>query len=795
MEKFLAKTNPRETLEEHTANLIIQYKTLKNIYEEKINSRILNWELLYLACLYHDMGKINIKFQNKLRKNLELKKLPEGNLEKLDEINHNFLGPAFIPKEALEKFNKNEIKLIYQSIYRHHRRNQPKETLLRNFIKNIEFDKNDFNKNNMPELKDLKLDNKLNDKYYEDVRLFINEYFENKLEAKEMLNKYILTKGLLNKIDYAASSYIVDGHLDIEKEPEDIKLKTIDFFNRENEKEGFNKYKINELQQYMMDNQEKNNIVIAATGFGKTEAALMWIGKNKGFFTLPLKVSINAIYDRVVLNIISKDKVGLLHSDTYSEYLKRTNKDENNEIKFDERYYEETKSLSMPLTICTLDQLIDFVFQYDGFEMKLATLSYSKIIIDEIQMYSPGYLACLLMALKMITDLGGKFSILTATLPPILIKYMDCLDIPFNACKTEYFNNTLRHRVKVLEENININQLKVNFKSDKKILIICNTIKKAQEVYDEIIKNEMFEGVNINLLHSRFIKRDRKIKEDDIKEMGKKETNEYGIWVTTQIVEASLDIDFDELYTELSEVNGLFQRMGRVYRSRVLDHNGFNVFVYVGKDKEYPSLVYNDKISYAIDFSIFMDSKEILLMNQSKGIVNYFENIKMDIVKDIYSYEKLSKDKKSKDGYKSRLEETLSCLIDLNPYELEKGEVKLREISQIVFIPLEVYEKEKNEIKEIENNLKELYKSEENFRNKSNYDKNEYMKLKNKNKPRKQQLRDKLLEYTTSIDAKRFENNGLLYSEIEITEYEKYPIGNVKYSFEKGVILEKYFNK
>ena len=38
--------------------------------------------------------------------------------------------------------------------------------------------------------------------------------------------------------------------------------------------------------------------------------------------------------------------------------------------------------------------------------------------------------------------------------------------------------------------------------------------------------------------------------------------NETGIWVTTQLVEASLDIDFDVLYTEMSTADSLLQRMG-----------------------------------------------------------------------------------------------------------------------------------------------------------------------------------------------------------------------------------------
>ena len=69
------------------------------------------------------------------------------------------------------------------------------------------------------------------------------------------------------------------------------------------------------------------------------------------------------------------------------------------------------------MTICTLDQIFDFVYRYKGFELKLATLSYSKVVLDEIQMYSPDLLAYVIKGLKYITNLGGKFAILTATFP------------------------------------------------------------------------------------------------------------------------------------------------------------------------------------------------------------------------------------------------------------------------------------------------------------------------------------------------------------------------------------------
>ena len=64
---FWAKDWPIESIESHTLNLIKNFNKLKVLYP---GIKYLNWDLLELACIYHDMGKINTKFQNKLVNNI-----------------------------------------------------------------------------------------------------------------------------------------------------------------------------------------------------------------------------------------------------------------------------------------------------------------------------------------------------------------------------------------------------------------------------------------------------------------------------------------------------------------------------------------------------------------------------------------------------------------------------------------------------------------------------------------------------------------------------------------------------
>lgn len=573
---------PDKTIREHTDELLVCLENLKTLKYIKENI----YELIKIACEYHDYGKINDEFQKRVSSERKI------NFNNDKEVAHNVLSLCFLNEEMF-KNTEDYYRVAYAILNHHHHTNnyeeiENKDKLIGEFIK--KFGGKEIERRDKKKISKMKTD-----------------------------NQAILLKGFLHKCDYSAS-----GNYEIEYKNDFL----IDSLNNNllNDWKSIDiKSDWNEMQLFCKENQNNNIIVIANTGMGKTEAGLLWIGDNKGFFILPLKTAINAIYDRIKNKIIQKkidERLSLLHSDMTSYYLKESVVEEEKILE----YISKGKQLSLPLTISTLDQIFNFVYKYNGYELKLATMSYSKIVIDEIQAYSPELLAYLVLGLEKIVEVGGKFAILTATLPPFVRDYIyeNIKNIEFGT----FTNGKDRHNVNVIEEEINSEFIYEHYKKNrKKILVVCNTVKKAQEIYSEL--KEMENDIKLNLLHAKFIKRDRAIKENQIIEFGKTEIIGDGIWVATSLVEASLDIDFDYLFTELNDLNGFFQRLGRVNRKGEKTHmlNEANVYVFTEINK---ALFLNENRTKGfIDKKIYELSKSALL-NELNGILS--EKSKNEII-------------------------------------------------------------------------------------------------------------------------------------------------------------------
>ncbi|WP_195907684.1 CRISPR-associated helicase Cas3' [Actinomyces provencensis] len=108
------------------------------------------------------------------------------------------------------------------------------------------------------------------------------------------------------------------------------------------------------------------------------------------------------------------------------------------------------------------------------------------------------------------------------------------------------------------------------------VLVVRNTVGSAQALYQVLRERHPAgegEDAEVRLMHSRFTAEDRRANDTWLLDhFGKEATGENrrrperSIVVATQVVEQSLDIDFDTLVTDLAPVDILLQRIGRIHR-------------------------------------------------------------------------------------------------------------------------------------------------------------------------------------------------------------------------------------
>ncbi|MFR8063914.1 CRISPR-associated helicase Cas3' [Thomasclavelia spiroformis] len=637
---YYAKSiNENISIKEHTQMVLDSYHELMKLKKIYFNEKF--DKMIELSIKYHDIGKVNTIFQEKMRGHYTNDEIPHGYLSVLAV---DFKKIGFSRKEI------KEFKIIINSVFYHHRRGE----FLKDRIK--EFSKAYYEE---------QLSNYLGDNYYNlsyaNLNLIYPRNPTSTITDEEWI-EFVIVKGILNRCDWSAS-----GNLAIEIEAEQSMKDNI-----------LKRFDLNSVQKFMMENHNENVAIVASTGAGKTEAALLWLNDEKGFFTLPMKVSANAIYQRIkehyLLPIDNQNKVAILHGDCYKLY--------DNDL----ANYHNARNLAYPLTVCTIDQIFKFAYKALGTEHLLATLKYSKVIIDELQAYSPDMLATIITALKYIHKIGGKFSIITATLPQFILDELSTCNIKY---KRFIGNIDNRHKIMIHEDDM-LNDLD-NILEDaktKKALVICNTVNSAQKLYIKLL--ELDSNTEIHLLHSRYTKKHRQILEDDVIEFSK--SNRTGICISTQIVEASLDIDFDVLYTYLSSIDSLIQRMGRVYRKRENSNQLVNVHIYTFKDGI--GCVY-DKIIYERTLDVLKDYHNQMFLEEEK----------IKCMDRVYDRKELEKTK-----YMKIYNEKMEYLSNLTALQVEKSEVdnKFRNINSIFILPERFYN-----LKEVEK-LIDCIKSDEN---------------------------------------------------------------------------------
>lgn len=332
----------------------------------------------------------------------------------------------------------------------------------------------------------------------------------------------------------------------------------------------------------------------APTGSGKTEAALLWAARQRVngkiprlYYVLPFQASMNAMQQRLAEHF-AEDSVGLQHGKSrfalYRMYL-----EQEDSSKVAARKAGAANRLTRlhyyPLRVLSPYQMLSALYRLKGYESTLTDVFSGLFIFDEIHAYEAKRLALILKMMEYFErNYGAKFCIMSATFPDILRDWLseaipDLQQVPV---PNDLFEEFRRHRVVMLDGGLEGDtgiQKILEVAREGSVLVCCNTVRRAQSVYQRL-KNED-EGLNIELLHGRFNARDRLGKEQELLSQmntGAEPDARGTVLVATQVVEVSLDIDFDTIFTEPAPLDALLQRFGRVNRGRRYSLRDVHVF-------------------------------------------------------------------------------------------------------------------------------------------------------------------------------------------------------------------------
>ena len=357
-------------------------------------------------------------------------------------------------------------------------------------------------------------------------------------------------------------------------------------------------------------------IIEAPMGIGKTEIALMaaeQLSFTKDitglFMGLPTQATSNAMFSRVDkwVDSLAKEEnavlpIKLMHgkaqfNEENRELPHAENIDDQGSVAVNS-WFSGKKSMLTDFSIGTIDHLLLMSLKQKHLFLRHLGLSGKIVIIDEVHAYSVYMNSYLARALQWLGAYHIPVIALSATLPKEkraelikayyrgkyghklhdqgdwqnsqsypLLTYLDGEEI-------KQFDDfppvTNPQRVNIVRLNCDDEQLMAKvadtIKDGGVAGIIVNTVKRAQELYKMVP-----EGIPKLLLHSAFLATDRAELEEKLQEcIGKgADRPEKMVVIGTQVLEQSLDIDFDVLFTDIAPMDLVLQRMGRMHRHNI----------------------------------------------------------------------------------------------------------------------------------------------------------------------------------------------------------------------------------
>ncbi|MFN0203186.1 MAG: CRISPR-associated helicase Cas3' [Bacteroidia bacterium] len=581
------KAKETETLIEHTLNAVNQWFLIKERYEKVFPFSEEFWQQSFISVLFHDMGKATYNFQDLTIKGLWKYK---GSLLDDDRIRHEFVSGLVLLGIQPLYYQQYPEPLV--AVFAHHKKwnheiflnykNRPLKLIpeaLKAFVTFAEQvyeqawkEKRAFSSKGIDYL-----NTQNHDFLFENI--FKAKFVKN-IKANEASRKtYIFYKSILHLADWTSSAHKPLPTLLPALLQEALQAKIVTKLENEGKTEIAAHFQFRKFQEASIT--EKNVLAIAPTGSGKTEASLLWASLKKPpqkiIYLLPTRVTANALWKRLC-GYFGEEHTAIVHS---SALLMR-------ELAEDKPYkdYLYDACFFKPVTVATIDQLLTQGFNLGHWDLKTFHCFEAKIIIDEVHLYSPWTLGLIIATIQYLQkEWNATFYLMTATMP---LKLKQLLTNTLSVEQTIFVEDSelldsARNTFFATEKAIDEMQPQIveALQQNKKVLIVVNTVDEAIRLY------KAYQDFSPICYHSRFIVRDRQAKETQIFER-EKDDSKGCLLIATQVVEVSLDIDYDILFTENAPIDALIQRAGRVNRKRNANRNT-EVWVFPHRDvvKEY----------------------------------------------------------------------------------------------------------------------------------------------------------------------------------------------------------------
>lgn len=562
----------------------------------------------YLAVAMHDLGKLSDTFQNQMKKTL--------NKEKgIQYFRHEILSFTYmiLATQDYLRLENNDFPYHFYAVLSHHKRIDINlDEFLREKIRtktwpHLSEEQYKYGIELVLELSnmDLNLTRSLDNyrvkkevvlKYYESL-LLESTLIRLNQDKNNIRTLYSLCKGLLQYCDWIASS----GNIPLQQNLKQDEL--IEKIKHKVELDG-NVY-TERLFHKKCAMTKKDVLAIAPTGSGKTEASLLWavnLEKSRIIFLMPTMVTSNSIFDRLTKSYFKREHCGLTHSnsDVYFSINDEFEGLDSSKVRFQLLHY---KAFIPPVMISTVDQLLTSGFNLGYWSLKEYSLVGSSVIFDEIQAYDTFTLGLITETIKKIKKLQGRVMIMSATMPKFLVTHFSqYLEIDYPIIATELMDrkhNKWRYIDQQIEDIIDrikdcIDEVSIK---EGKVAIIVNNIEKAKTLY-----NIMSSEYNVLCLHSELTMKDRMEKEEILESI-----NDYDVIISTQVIEVSLDISFNVIFSECAPIDSLVQRAGRCNRRGEFTDSEFIVF-------DYSEI--SEKYVYRSQRDILEKSKSIVKENQ-----------------------------------------------------------------------------------------------------------------------------------------------------------------------------------